>query len=34
AYQRITRRILGEEVEYVEFKAKRGFFSALKGIFS
>ncbi|OPG31699.1 septum site-determining protein MinD [Helicobacter pylori] len=34
AYQRITRRILGEEVEYVEFKAKRGFFGALKGIFS
>lgn len=34
AYQRITRRVLGEEVEYVEFKAKKGFFSALKGIFS
>ncbi|MGL2602873.1 septum site-determining protein MinD [Helicobacter pylori] len=34
AYQRITRRILGEEVEFVEFKAKKGFFGALKGIFS
>ncbi|AFI04175.1 septum site-determining protein MinD [Helicobacter cetorum] len=34
AYERITRRILGEEVEFVEFKAKKGFFKALKGIFS
>ncbi|EMG98111.1 septum site-determining protein MinD [Helicobacter pylori] len=34
AYKRITKRILGEEVEFVEFKAKKGFFGALKGIFS
>ena len=33
AYKRVTRRILGEEVEFLDLKAKKGFFGALKGIF-
>lgn len=33
AYKRIARRILGEEVEFLDLKAKKGFFGALKGIF-
>lgn len=33
AYKRVARRILGEEVEFLDLKAKKGFFGALKGIF-
>ncbi|MEF3192270.1 MAG: septum site-determining protein MinD [Campylobacterales bacterium] len=33
AYRRIARRLLGEEVEFLEFKAKNGFLDKLKGIF-
>ncbi len=33
SYRRIARRILGEEVEFLDIKVKKGFLSALKGIF-
>ncbi|MBE0492092.1 MAG: septum site-determining protein MinD [Sulfurospirillum sp.] len=33
SYRRIARRILGEEIEFVNIKAKKGLFGALKGIF-
>lgn len=33
AYRRIARRIGGEDVEFMEFKAKNGFFDRIKGIF-
>ncbi len=33
AYRNIARRIIGEEVPFLDIKAKKGFFSALKGIF-
>ena len=33
SYRRISRRILGEEIEFLDFKAKKGFFGAIKGIF-
>lgn len=33
AYKRIAQRILGEDIEFLDLKAKKGFFGALKGIF-
>jgi septum site-determining protein MinD len=33
SYRRIARRILGEEVAFLDLKAKKGLFSSLKGIF-
>ena len=33
AFRRIARRIEGEEVPFIDIKAKRGFFSKLKGLF-
>jgi septum site-determining protein MinD len=33
SYRRISRRILGEEIEFLEIKVKKGLFSSLKGIF-
>lgn len=33
AYRRIARRVLGEEVEFLDLKAKKGIFSSLKGLF-
>lgn len=33
AYQNICRRILGEEVEFLDLSAKEGFFSRLAGVF-
>jgi len=33
AYRRIARRIEGEDVEYLDLKAKKGFLSKLKGLF-
>lgn len=33
AYRRISKRILGEELEFLDLKAKKGFFQSLKGIF-
>ncbi|BEG56654.1 Septum site-determining protein MinD [Helicobacter sp. NHP21005] len=34
AFQRITKRILGEDVPFAEFKAKRGLMGALRGLFA
>ena len=33
AYRRIARRILGEEVEFLDIRAKKGLMATLKGIF-
>ena len=33
AYRRIARRLLGEKVEFLNLKAKKGFLSKLKGLF-
>lgn len=33
SYRRIAKRILGEEVEFLDIRAKRGFFKAFKGMF-
>ena len=33
AFRRIARRILGEEVEFLDLKAKKGFLDKLKGLF-
>lgn len=33
AYRRIARRLLGEEVEFLDLSVKKGFFKSLKGIF-
>ena len=33
AYRRIARRLLGEKVEFLDLKAKKGFFNKLKGLF-
>ncbi len=33
SYRRICRRVLGEEIEFLDMKAKKGFFSSIKGIF-
>jgi len=33
SYRRIARRILGEEVEFLDIRAKKGLFASLKGIF-
>ncbi|WP_457560449.1 septum site-determining protein MinD [Caminibacter sp.] len=33
AFRRIARRILGEDVEFLDLKAKKGFFEKLKGLF-
>ena len=33
AYRRIARRLLGENVEFLDLKSNRGFFSKLKGLF-
>jgi septum site-determining protein MinD len=33
AYRRIARRILGEELEFLDLKTKKGIFSSLKGFF-
>ncbi len=33
AYKNIARRILGEEVEFLDIRAKKGFFKAIKGMF-
>ncbi len=33
AYRRVAKRILGEEVEFLDLKAKKGFFGAIKGMF-
>jgi len=33
SYKRIARRVLGEEIGFMDFKAKKGFFGAIKGIF-
>lgn len=33
AFRRIARRILGEDVEFLDLKAKKGFLSRLKGLF-
>ncbi|MBL0686415.1 MAG: septum site-determining protein MinD [Sulfurospirillum sp.] len=33
SYRRISRRLLGEEVEFLELKTKQGFFKAIKGVF-
>jgi len=33
AYRNIARRILGEEVEFLDIRAKKGLFATLKGIF-
>ncbi|WP_104729064.1 septum site-determining protein MinD [Helicobacter felis] len=34
AFQRITRRVLGEEVDFVEFKNKKGLVGTIKGWFA
>ncbi|WP_104695207.1 septum site-determining protein MinD [Helicobacter salomonis] len=34
AFQRITQRLLGQEVDFVEFKAKRGLVGTLRGWFA
>ena len=34
AYRRISRRVLGEDEEFLELKVQKGFFSKLKGMFS
>lgn len=34
AYRRISRRILGESVEFLEFKSNKGFWSKVKRLFS
>lgn len=33
SYRRICRRILGEEIDFMDFTPKKGIFNALKGIF-
>ena len=33
AFRRIARRLLGEEVEYLDLSEKSGFFSKIKGLF-
>lgn len=33
AYKRVAKRILGEEVEFLDLKPKKGLFGAIKGIF-
>ncbi|MDD3343198.1 MAG: septum site-determining protein MinD, partial [Sulfurospirillaceae bacterium] len=33
SYRRIARRILGEEVEFLDIRAKKGFIATLKGMF-
>ena len=33
AFRRIARRIEGEEVEFLDLKAKKGFLGKLKGLF-
>ena len=33
AYRRIAKRLLGEKVEFLDLKAKKGLFSKLKGLF-
>ena len=33
SYRRISKRVLGEEIEFLDLKAKKGFFRAIKGIF-
>lgn len=33
SYRRIARRILGEEVEFLDIRAKKGLFASLKGMF-
>jgi len=33
SYRRISRRILGEEIEFLDINTKKGFFGAIKGIF-
>ena len=33
AYRNIARRILGEEVEFLDIRAKKGLLATLKGIF-
>ncbi len=33
AYRRIAGRLVGEEIEFLDLKAKKGFFASLKGIF-
>ncbi len=33
AYRRIAKRVDGEDVEFLDLKAKKGFFASLKGIF-
>ena len=33
AYKAIAKRILGEEVEFLDIRAKKGFFKSIKGIF-
>ncbi len=33
SYRRISKRVLGDDVEFLDLKAKKGFFSLLKGMF-
>ena len=33
AYRRISKRVLGEDIEFLDLTAKKGFLSAIKGIF-